>query len=196
MWFPSLLRFGFGVAWLVLLAWIISRHIWPPLCSRLSTLHIATKIEEHFPEFEDRLTSAVSFIGEDYTLQDPLQEKLIERTERIARSVPIEKALTAAPVWRMIGLAVLPLAAMVVFAVVGPDWISTGAYRFLLPFAPIHWPRTVQIQPLTDDLLIVSGESVVVSMEVTKGQSESLPCDRTTLSSGVSGGNRRGGAAR
>ena len=27
LWFPSLLRFGFGVAWLVLLAWIISRHI-------------------------------------------------------------------------------------------------------------------------------------------------------------------------
>ncbi len=63
LWFPSLLRFGFGVAWLVLLAWIISRHIWPPLCSRLSTLHIATKIEDHFPEFEDRLTSAVSFIS-------------------------------------------------------------------------------------------------------------------------------------
>ncbi len=174
LWFPSLLRFGFGVAWLVLLAWIISRHIWPPLRSRLSTLHIATKIEEHFPEFEDRLTSAVSFISEDYTLQDPLQEKLIERTERIAHSVPIENALTALPVWRTTGLAVLPLAVMVALAVVGPNWISTGAYRFLLPFAPIHWPRTVQIQPLTKDLLIVSGESVVVSMEVTKGQSESL----------------------
>ncbi|MCH8912750.1 MAG: hypothetical protein IIA33_04185, partial [Planctomycetes bacterium] len=174
LWFPSLLRFGFGVAWLVLLAWIISRHIWPPLRSRLSTLHIATKIEEHFPEFEDRLTSAVSFISEDYTLQDPLQEKLIERTERIAHSVPIENALTALPVWRTTGLAALPLVAMITIAVVGPDWISTGAYRVLLPFAPIQWPRTVQIQPLTEDLLIVSGESVVVSMEVTKGQSDSL----------------------
>ena len=174
LWFPSLLRFGFGVAWLVLLARIISRHIWPPLRSRLSTLHIATKIEEHFPEFEDRLTSAVSFISEDFTLQDPLQEKLIERTERIAQSVPIENALTAIPVWRTTGLAVLPLAAMIVLAVVGSNWISTGAYRFLLPFAPIQWPRTVQIQPLTEDLLIASGESVVVSMEVTKGQSDSL----------------------
>ncbi|MCZ6653988.1 MAG: hypothetical protein O7D91_13295, partial [Planctomycetota bacterium] len=174
LWFPSLLRFGFGVAWLVLLAWIISRHIWPPLRSRLSTLHIATKIEEHFPEFEDRLTSAVSFISADYTLQDPLQEKLIERTERIAHSVPIENALTALPVWRTTGLAALPLVAMIAIAVVGPDWISTGAYRVLLPFAPIQWPRTVQIQPLTEDLLIVSGESVVISMEVTKGQSDSL----------------------
>ena len=45
LWFPSLLRFGFGVAWLVMLAWIISRHIWLPLRSRLSTLHVATKIE-------------------------------------------------------------------------------------------------------------------------------------------------------
>jgi len=178
LWFPSLLRFGFSLAWLVLLAWIISRHIWPPLRTRLSTLHVATKVEEHFPEFEDRLTSAVSFISEDYTLQDPLQEKLIERTERIAHSVPIENALTAAPVWRTTGLAVLPLAAMVLLAVapapVGPDWIRTGAHRFLLPFAPIRWPRTVQIQPLTDDLLIASGESVVVSMEVTQGQSDSL----------------------
>ncbi|MCH8052827.1 MAG: hypothetical protein IH895_02095, partial [Planctomycetes bacterium] len=174
LWFPSLLRFGFGVAWLVLLAWIISRHIWPPLCSRLSTLHIATKIEERFPEFEDRLTSAVSFISEDYTLQDPLQEKLIERTERIVQSVPIENALTAMPVWRTTGLAVVPLAAMGIFAAVGSPWLSTGVQRFLLPFAPTQWPRTVQIQPLTEDLLIASGESVVVSMEVTKGQSDSL----------------------
>jgi hypothetical protein len=174
LWFPSLLRFGFGLAWLVLLAWIISRHIWPPLCSRLSTLHVATKIEERFPEFEDRLTSAVSFISEDFTMQDPLQEKLIERTEHIAHSVPIENAITAIPVWRTTVVGFLPLAALLALAVVGPNWINTGAYRFLLPFAPIYWPRTVEIRPLTEDLLIASGESVVVSMEVTKGQSDSL----------------------
>ena len=64
--------------------------------------------------------SAVSFISDDYTLQDPLQEKLIERTERIAQSIPIEQALTAMPVWRTTGFGVLPLAAMIALASLFP----------------------------------------------------------------------------
>lgn len=174
LWFPGFIRFSFALAWLGLLAWIIARHVWPPLFSRFSTLHVATKIEEHFPEFQDRLTSAVSFVSEDYTVQDPLQEKLIERTEQIAKHVPVEDALTSKPVWLICLLTAVPVATLIALATLSTVWTGTAFHRFVLPFDPLQWPKTVNIQPLTADLTVASGESVVVSMNVTLGQTDSL----------------------
>jgi len=172
--FPGVLRFVFGLAWLSLTAWLIARYLWPPLARPFSCLHLATKVEERFEQFQDRLTSAVSFISEDYTVGDPLQMKLIERTEQIAQDVPMEQVISTRAAWRLCLLAGVSVSAMISIAVLQPLWMRTACQRLLLPSVPVPWPRSVHIAPLTGSLTIAAGESVVVAMEVTKGQSEFL----------------------
>lgn len=172
--FPSVIRFGFGLAWLASCAWLISRYVWLPQREGFSSLHVAGRVEERFPELGDRLSSAVSFIAADGSATEPLQRKLIERTEVIARRLPIEDVVTTRPVWWMSSATMGVVMVFAWLALTQPTWMGTGAVRLLLPFRPVEWPRAVEIRPLTTDFVIPVGESAVVSMEVNRGASHAL----------------------
>ncbi len=168
--FPAAVRLAFGVGGLGGVSWLIATRLWPALSGQLSQVRLAGRIEARFPEFEDRLISAVSFATQPGGLSDPLHRKLLERTEEIARNIPIERVITIWPVWRTALFSVAAGAVLLGAGVLRPEWINLGLRRYLTPSIAEDWPKTVQIRPLTADLTVPLGASVVVSMEVIRGR--------------------------
>jgi hypothetical protein len=173
-WFPEAFRVTASLAWIALVMVVIMRRIAPAVVARFILLDVATKIEQRFPEFQDRLTSSVSFLEGARDTDDVLQRKLIERTEQIAAELPLEEAISTRPALRMLGIALLPMIVLASTAVMSPGWLKTGFSRFAMPWGAVEWPRRVHINPLITDVTVAKGQSVVLAMEVTAGAEASL----------------------
>lgn len=174
LWLPPALRLfvtllfvgGFvGATW----HWIGS-----PLRASLSMSSIAARLERHFPELGDRISSAVSFVERRDAGSAAMMERVIADATAAARALPVAEALSTRPlVWRVVWL-VVALAGLIAIAGAAPHWVRAGASRYLDPFGATEWPREVSIVPLTGDLRAAIGESVTVRMMVQRGWHEAL----------------------
>jgi hypothetical protein len=173
-WFPRPLRLALTLGWLAVIGALLARQVAPALTSRFALLDVATKIEQRFPEFQDRLTSSVSFLAEPGGVTDPLRRQLIERTEQLAAGLPLEQAISTAPSWRMAGLAAWPVVLLAIAAFVSPVWLATACLRYAAPLGATEWPTRVSIEPLTGDLTIAAGESVLLAMRISRGADPAL----------------------
>src|SRR5262245_48045484 len=153
-WFPKALRLVLALLWIGVIAALLIRQVGPALTSRFALLDVATKIEQRFPEFQDRLTSSVSFLDEPHGLRDPLRLELIDRTEQLAADLPLEQTINTRPMWHMAGLAALPAVVLMAAAVARPAWLATACLRYAAPLGDTEWPTRVCIEPLSRDVTI------------------------------------------
>src|SRR5262245_20097064 len=59
-------------------------------------------------------------------------------------------------------------------AAIWPELLSIGVRRFVWPLGAADWPRNVNIQPLSRDLVVAAGESVDVRMRLNRGWTDDL----------------------
>ncbi|MCG3137921.1 MAG: hypothetical protein HJJLKODD_01776 [Phycisphaerae bacterium] len=171
---PAVLRFGLMLIWLVLLAYLFTSQVarpwrWPDLLG-----HLADKIEQRYPEFEERLSSAISFLREAPSTEDPLKQALIRNTQELASKLPLEQAVVTAPLWRVAGAAGVTICCWLTGLATNPSWMTTGVQRWMVPFVAPDWPRSTEIIPLTGPILLARGESAVVAMELRRGAKPTL----------------------
>lgn len=173
-WLPPALRLLGGVCFLA--GFVASTYRWiiKPLSAEVGLDEIAHRVERHFGSLEDRLASAVSFLGSDEAAESPLAQRVIEETEHAVGGYRLESVLSRAPLARQAAWFAVSAVVLVGLLIGAGGWMRIGFYRYVYPTGEIEWPRTVSIVPLTRDQAVAIGESVTVRMEINRGLTDSL----------------------
>jgi hypothetical protein len=156
------------VAVLGTLAW---RFVVRPLRSRLTLSDIAGKVEQVYPQFEDRLRSTVDFSRSNIPGSQRMQQLVVSEASSIAANVKLQDVVEVAPMWRAFGAGVV----MLLVAVLSLS-LMDGSLRGILlsrlfnPFSAEQWPRRVQIA-MTADLpkRVPANANVDVRIKLTRG---------------------------
>lgn len=139
-----------GIRWLSSLALVAAllfagRYLVRALWVRLSDLDLALRVERCFPQLEDRLSSAVQFLGQ--RMDDPLagspvlRARVISQATAEVEALDLRAALAPRPVYRvgLAALAILMLGLSVLLA--APHSTKLALTRLLLPGSAASWPR-------------------------------------------------------
>jgi len=139
------LRWMISAALLLLVGGSFLRFAWPALARRYSDLELARRIELFYPRLEDRLSSAVAFLGQHE--QDPtagapgLRRAVIHQAASLLEQIDLDN-VTDSRVTRR-GLLVAGGALLVSLAVCLGDLSSAAlaARRLVQPWRELPWPR-------------------------------------------------------
>ena len=147
--------------------WLVS-----PLLARLSLNDVAGRVEQTYPQFQDRLRSTVDILtGRDLPGSDVMKQRVVSEATRLTQSLDLSRVVQAKPVWYSSAAAT---AAVVLLAVlvagVGSDFTRLALKRLFVPFAAAAWPRTVEIRSVGDvpDRVTV-GQRVDVNIKLERG---------------------------
>jgi len=174
LWLPGVLRVFVSVLFLAASAGATGYWLAKPLAAPLHIEAIAGRIEQHFGQLTDRLTSTVDFLRSAQEPTAPMIRKVILNTERLVHDMRLEDVLTFRPLLRS-AIAFASCAAILAIVLVAfPTWAQTGWYRYTAPFGTIEWPRRVTILPLSTDGAVPLGESLSVQMKIVRGFDEDL----------------------
>ena len=167
--FPAPLRLV--VAALFVAGFVAASWHWvlKPLRMPLGIDELAGRLERHFGDLEDRLTSTVEFITHESAGSPAMMRSVIETTEDIARPIRFESALSAKPLVRMAAFLAVGACALTTVSFVSRSWVTTGVYRYLDPFGAHAWPTRVSIVPLTGNQTIPIGEFAPVRLRIERG---------------------------
>jgi hypothetical protein len=147
-----------------------------PLVSRLSLNAVAGRIEQTFPQYQDRLRSTVDILtGKALPGSEMMKQRVVSETTRLTEGLDLTTAVIARPaVWSgSIGLAALLLFAILAGSV-QRDLLQTATRRLFAPFSAMPWPKSVLIQQLGSlpDCVPV-GQRLDVSIRLSRGDRES-----------------------
>jgi len=176
---PAVLRIAVAMAFLGGLFASTIHWIVRPVRARLEVAEIAGQLERHFKRLEDRLSSTVNFLqGQPADVaargSASMMQQVISNTDRAIREIPLESALTLRPLVARGVLLMLSMGVLAVVLLASPGWARTGFYRYVYPFGEFEWPRSVSITPLTGTQTVALGESVTLSMQITRGLHDTL----------------------
>jgi hypothetical protein len=124
----------------------VFRSLWLPLQSKLPVTDIAGRIEERFPQFQDRLRSAVGFIQSPTSDSPTMQKATIEQAVNLSSALPLQDVLDVRPALRSIGLGLLVIV-VIALGLVAMDGSTRSILfsRVFNPFSNVQWPKRVQI---------------------------------------------------
>lgn len=155
--------------------WLLGRFVLAPLTSRLTLDDVAQHLEQVFPQFEDRLRSAVNFLGAAAPDRDELKNQVVAQTVQLAGQVDLRRALTGRPVLYSCAGAGGAVALLLLVALLVPRvYRDTALLRIFSPLHAPGWPRRTNIAlagPWPDRL--PAGQSVNVRVKLVKGDSPS-----------------------
>ncbi len=157
-------------------AWVFWQFVWRPARSRLSLHDVAGRVEETFPEFNDRLRSSVQFLNEREAMAaDPLRRRTVEQAGDIARGVTFEDVLITRPTYLAVGAAMASVLALAALALLLGPLTQTIVGRLFDPLDPTHqWPKRFLIAPLALDDSVPAGRQVALSVRLARGSPEKV----------------------
>lgn len=167
----SMWRLVLLIGGIALLTGAIIRHVAVPLRSALPLTDVAGRIEKVFPQFEDRLRSAVGFIQSPTPDSPQMQQATIEQAVNLASMLPLRSVIDPRPALRtlIVGLA-LAVAICSGVAVLSPGTRGILVSRVFNPFTTAQWPKSVQIamvKPIASRVPV--GGRVEVEMRLERG---------------------------
>ncbi|WP_010585127.1 hypothetical protein [Schlesneria paludicola] len=177
-------RLVFALGLLGAAGWILWKQLIGPLRVSLTGTFLAARVEKRFPDLKNRVVSAVEFLEHrldsrlgSSELQQVVVKQALKDLERIEPADVIESGairnLTFA------GLVVTAITAITV--ILHPAEAVTSVQRLAFPFAPIPWPRAVELQLVHADLssatfdpdhpfLIARGDTLELYVKNRKGK--------------------------
>src|SRR5436305_188842 len=97
---PAVPRVIALIAAVVGLAYLLFRSVLSPLMSRLSVRDVAGRLEEQFPQFNDRLRSTVDFLrGAEVPGSEFMKQRVISEAGELATTLDLRSAIATRPVW-------------------------------------------------------------------------------------------------
>jgi hypothetical protein len=125
----------------VLWHWVIR-----PVTARLSLGDIAGRLEQSFPQFQDRLRSTVNIITGNVPGSEMMKQRIVTEATDLAKSIDLNRAIVLKPVWysTAAGFGSI-LLVIVLLLTISSQYTQIALERLLLPFGGTQWPKTVQI---------------------------------------------------
>jgi hypothetical protein len=175
---PAWPRVALIIGALVLVGWTARRFIWRPASTRITLSDIAGRLEQTFPQFDDRLRSTIDFVREGYVPgSDMMKRRTIEQASRLAEQVNLRAAVVATPALRSIGGGLGALLALLLVATVVLDGrtLQIITSRLLTPFDGLPWPKRVEIKLLEElPTRVPVGQRIEVKMKLARGDKPSI----------------------
>src|SRR5438445_49561 len=137
---PRLIFLAAAFAGIVYTLWT---YVFRPMAARLSLGDVAGRLENAFPQFDDRLRSTVDFVRSDLPGSPVMKDRVIGEADRMAASVNLNTALSAKPVVFSMGAGVLALGLSVLLIVSSFGLAKIALSRIIVE--PEKWPRRTQI---------------------------------------------------
>ena len=125
--------------------WLLWRYLIRPALARLSLSDLAGRLEDAFPEFDDRLRSTVSFVQVQTPGSEFMKGRTVEQATSLAARVDLNRGLLLRPVMLSLAGGIASLAALLGLAAVGGDYTDIALSRLLSPFSQVEWPKNVNI---------------------------------------------------
>jgi hypothetical protein len=139
---PLIPRVLFMAASLAGVLYVLVNYLIRPLISRLSINDVAGRLEQAFPQFDDRLRSTVDFVSGDIPGSEAMKKRVVDQAGALAENVKLSNALVHKPVIYSMAAGVGAILLAVMLAIVSGDYARIAMERLLLVNAP-SWPKRV-----------------------------------------------------
>ncbi len=153
------------------LGYVLARWIVQPLMAKLSLGDVAGRVEQAFPQLQDRLRSTVDILGGKVPGSEMMKQRIVSETTSLAGSVDLNRAVLSRPVWysTAAGAGSIALAA-VLMLMIGSQYTQIALSRLFLPFGSHPWPKVVQIDLVgTLPQSVPVGQRLDVNMRLERG---------------------------
>ena len=148
------------------LGWVGWRYVVVPLRRRATVGDVAGRLEEHFPQFDDRLRSGLAWEHAD----DSLRRRTLAEAGEIAGNVRFADVLRTRPALVTAASAAAALVALVVIASLLGPLAGTILGRLVDPLNPNHqWPKTFGVAALDLPDRHPAGRPLTVTASLDKG---------------------------
>jgi hypothetical protein len=147
------------------------RWVLRPLVARLSLGDIAGRLEEAFPQFDDRLRSTVAFLDHEVPGSDLMKQRVMGEAAELTGRLDLHRALVLKPVWSGLGAAASAALVMVLLALgAGAQLRGVAISRLLSPFSAQGWPKRVQIELVGQvPHRVPFGQRIPIGMRLVRG---------------------------
>ena len=162
-----------SLAVLLVVAWTCYRYLYPALARRLRDVEIAQRIENRFPNLQDRLSSAVEFLQQSE--DDPqagsaaLRRAVIVETTAEVERLNIDEVLERRPARRAFACAVAVLTIAVVAVAFDPLSARLAVARLIRPFGDDAWPRKHALEFIKPPVRVAAGQTFEVELRDRNG---------------------------
>src|SRR3954467_1534063 len=106
---PAIPRLLFLFAAFAGIVYTLWNFLFRPISARLSLGDVAGRLENAFPQFDDRLRSTVDFVRPDLPGSVGMKDRVIGEADRMASAVDLSSALSPRPVVFAMGAGILAL---------------------------------------------------------------------------------------
>jgi hypothetical protein len=195
--FPGGMRFFVLMLAIVAAVWGVVRLVVQPMLARLTLSDVAGRVEQAFPQFDDRLRSTVAFTEHEVPGSDFMKQRVIREAAELAGTVNLREAVVLKPVWHAMGAAALALAIATLLGLLDPNLINIGVQRLVSPFSSLNWPKRVQIELVGQvPERVPLGQRIDLKMRLSKGSAKKAtlvyqfddgPVQRQLMTSGDDG---------
>jgi hypothetical protein len=139
------LRIMATLALVALAGWLIHRLFYLPLKKPHRPVDLALAVERQYPNLNDRLASAVEFLGQDendsLAGSPALRRAVIAETVAETEELDFDAAFDARPARRAMRAAVVVCLFAGLIVLLDPSISSTAIARLANPFGDTAWPR-------------------------------------------------------
>ena len=168
---PAVPRIVLLLAALAGLGYVMVRWIIHPLMAKLSLGDVAGRVEQAFPQLQDRLRSTVDILGGKVPGSEMMKQRIVTETTTLAGTVDLRRAVISRPVWysTFAGAGAIALA-IVLMLMIGSQYTQIALSRMFLPFGSHPWPKVVQIDLLsTVPQRVPVGQRLDINIRLAKG---------------------------
>lgn len=164
---------GFGIGFY--------RYLLPAVRAPLTDLELARRIEDRFPHFSDRVSSAVEFIRQSE--DDPhagsaaLRRAVVVQTAAELEQLDVRAVLRQGPVWRSLAVCGLVLSVGICLIATDLPAATLALLRLARPLGADAWPQKHHLAFRNPPLRMAGGESFAAEIIDTNGR---LP-DKVTV---------------
>lgn len=167
---PTPARLVMLLAAIAAFGYVAAKWIIRPLTTKLSISDVAGRLENAFPQFDDRLRSTVNFLGSPIPGSEPMQQRVVAQAHEMVQTVKLQEVVLTRPVWYSVASAVGAVAVLgLLAALLGADFLRTASNRLFLGDA--QWPKSVNIALVGQvPTRVPVGKPVEVKIRDTKGK--------------------------
>ncbi|HEV8608143.1 MAG TPA: hypothetical protein VGQ99_22600, partial [Tepidisphaeraceae bacterium] len=170
---PVVPRLMFLLAAFAGIVYTLWNYVFRPMAARLSLGDVAGRLENAFPQFDDRLRSTIDFVKADLPGSAALKDRVVGEADRMASSVNLSSALSPRPVVFSMGAGIVAVGLAVLLTVSYFGLAKIALSRMML--GADRWPRRTQIDVIKGlPAKVAAGQRIELRMRLSKGDKTGL----------------------
>ena len=134
-----------------------------------NAVHTALRIEEEVGNMESLLVSAIQLSGTEAGtgVSAPMLEKTRQEAEDAGSGLQAGRIIRYSGLNAPLKAAIIPIAALVLFAIVNADFLGVGLGRIFPPWNSEAYPTRTQLDFAGEDMIIQEGEPAIIAATIS-----------------------------